>query len=465
MKTSYRLRLLLLAAVVALALAPALSTAKAQDKVKILWFVGIGSGTNEQQIAAEKEVVADFNASQDKIELEINIAPTFETATDTMSTLIAAGTPPDIVGPVGVGGSHQYADQWVDLKPFLDKTNYDLSGLDPALLDLYATANGGYSAIPFGVFPSLLIYNRDLFDEAGLKYPPQAFGDKYEMPDGTMVDWNYDTLAVIAKLLTVDANGKTPADADFDPSKTTQFGLTQGYERIRLLLTQLQPEVFYDVSTKKVNAPASWEKGVQWWYDRVWVDHSMPTDSYTNSELFGSGNPFNSGNVAMVISPLWYTCCISGSVGKFEWDMAVVPQSFDGEYHVAMDADTFRMTKGSAHPDEAFTVLTYILNDAVPKLGPTYGAFPALTKYQQSWIDSKAAQYDWDVKWQVAIDSLSKVIPSDMHHESFLPNWSKVYDREFALQTLLLGETGKDIDVKAEFAKFIADVQAITEEK
>ncbi|MBX3080601.1 MAG: extracellular solute-binding protein [Anaerolineae bacterium] len=465
MKTSYRLRLLLLALVAALALAPAMNAAKAQEKVKILWFVGIGSGTNEQQIAAEKEVVADFNASQDKIELEINIAPTFETATDTLSTLIAAGTPPDIVGPVGVGGSNQYADQWVDLKPFVEKAKYDLSGLDPALLDLYATANGGYSAIPFGVFPSVVYYSRDLFDEAGLKYPPQAFGDQYEMPDGTKVDWNYDTLATIAKMLTVDANGKTPADAAFDATQIKQFGLTQGYERIRLLWTQLSPAEFYNAETKKVNAPEGWEKGLQWWYDRVWVDHSMPTDSYAQSELFGSGNPFNSGNVAMVISPLWYTCCINDSIGKFEWDMAVVPQSFDGQYHVAMDADTFRMTKDSKHPDEAFTVLTYLLNDAVPKLAPTYGAFPALTKYQQPWIDSKAAQYNWNVKWQVAIDSLSKVIPANMHHESNLPNWSKVYDREFALQTMLLGETGKDMDVKAEFAKFIADVQAITEEK
>src|SRR5581483_11193680 len=100
---------------------------------------------------------------------------------------------PDIAGPVGVGGSNSLADQWMDLKPLIDKNKTDLTAFDPALLDLYKTLNGGYSAIPFAVYPTILYYNQDLFDEAGLKYPPTKFGDKYNL-DGKDVEWNYDTL-------------------------------------------------------------------------------------------------------------------------------------------------------------------------------------------------------------------------------------------------------------------------------
>ena len=56
--------------VLALLVAPA----AAQEKVQITWCIGLGTGTNEQQIADEEKVVADFNASQDKIELVLNIA-------------------------------------------------------------------------------------------------------------------------------------------------------------------------------------------------------------------------------------------------------------------------------------------------------------------------------------------------------------------------------------------------------
>jgi hypothetical protein len=48
--------------------------------VTITWFVGLGTGTNEQQIEVQNQVVADFNASQDAIELVINIAGSNQTA-------------------------------------------------------------------------------------------------------------------------------------------------------------------------------------------------------------------------------------------------------------------------------------------------------------------------------------------------------------------------------------------------
>jgi multiple sugar transport system substrate-binding protein len=444
------------------------STATAQEKTTITWFVGFGSGTNEQQIEAENQVVADFNASQDDIELVINIAPTFETAVDTFSTLNAAGTPPDIVGPIGVGGSNRY--EWLDLKPLIDSSGYDLSGFDPALLDLYATTNGGYSAIPFGVFPAVTYYSRDLFDEAGMNYPPQEFDAPYVMPDGTEVEWNYDTLKQVAMMLTVDANGNDATSADFDPENIVQFGLNFQFARIRLMWTDIQPEsTFYDWDTGTVTVPDSWRQATHWLWDGYWTSHFIPNTTYASSDAFNGGNQadpnvFQTGKLAMAITPLWYTCCIGASVGNFEWDMAVVPQSPDGEYHVAMDADTFRITTGSAHPEEAFTVLTYLLGEGVAALAPVYGAFPARAEYQQVWIDSKSAQYDWDVNWQVAVDSLAYANPSNAHHESNIPNWGQVYDREFALLTLLRSDAGADIDVDAELDTFQADVQAITEE-
>ncbi|HEX2619769.1 MAG TPA: hypothetical protein VHL11_06470, partial [Phototrophicaceae bacterium] len=433
--------------ILSLVLVLVISGISAQDKVTITWFVGLGTGTNDQQIEAENKVVEDFNASQDAIELVINIGASFETSRDTLSTLIAAGTPPDIVGPVGVGGSNAFADQWADLNPLVEKTGFDLSGFDPALLSLYQTADGQLLGIPFAVFPSVTYYNRGLFDEAGLSYPPQEFGAKYTMPDGTEVDWNYDTAAEIGKLLTVDANGNDATSPDFDPDNIVQFGLNFQWAALRLIWTDFQPAPLYDAATGKVALPEAWRTATHWFWDAMWTSHFIPTNTYGSSDLFGAGNVFQSGNLAMAITPLWYTCCLADSVGNFEWDFATVPMSPDGEYHVATDADTFRLTKGSAHPDEAFTVLSYLLTTGVETLAPTYGAFPAQPDYQQAWIDSKDAQYDWGVNWQVAVDSLAYNNPSELHHEANFPNWQKGYDRTATLLTLLTGDTGATVDV------------------
>ena len=84
--------------------------------------------------------------------------------------------------------------------------------------------------LPFAVFPSAMFYNKALFDEAGLNYPPGAYGEKYVMPDGSEVDWSWDTVAEVAKLLTVDVNGKNATEADFDKTQIVQYGFTWQFE-------------------------------------------------------------------------------------------------------------------------------------------------------------------------------------------------------------------------------------------
>jgi len=437
---------------------------RAQSKTIVTWFVGLGTGGQAEQIEVQNQVVADFNASHDDILLVLNIVP-YASGRDTLSTLIAAGTSPDIVGPVGVGGSHAFTDQWADLTGLVESSGYDLSVFDPALLDLYRTADGQLVGIPFAVFPSMTYYNRGLFDEAGLNYPPQTFDTKYVMADGSEVDWNYDTIAALAKILTVDANGNDATSADFDPDSIVQFGFNFQWAELRLMWTDFQPEDWYDEATNKVTIPDSWRKGTQWIQDAVWKDHFFPTTTYNASELLASDNAFSSGKLAMAVTPLWYTCCLANSVGNFEWDLAVVPQSLDGKYHVATDADTFRLTKGSANPEAAFKVLSYLLDEAVPALAGAYGAYPARPSAQGPYIEGRKATFDWGINWDVPVASLAYNNPGNQHHESNLPNWQKVRDRTQAFSTLLFGDTGGDVDVNAELDTVLADVQAIVDEK
>jgi multiple sugar transport system substrate-binding protein len=438
--------------------------ARAQGKTVVTWFVGLGTGGNAEQIEAQTKVVADFNASHDDILLVINIVP-FASGRDTLSTLIAAGTSPDIVGPVGVGGSNAFNDQWADLTGLVESSGYDLSVFDPALLDLYRTADGELVGIPFAVFPSMTYYNRGLFDEAGLNYPPQTFDTQYEMPDGSKVDWNYETVAEIAKILTVDSAGNDATSADFDPKSIVQFGFNFQWAQLRLMWTHVQPEIWYDEASGKVTIPESWRTASQWIQDAVWKDHFFPSATYDASELLASGNAFSSGKLAMAVTPLWYTCCLASSVGNFEWDLAVVPQSLDGKQHVATDADTFRLTKGSANPEAAFTVLGYLLDEAVPALTAAYGAYPARPSAQGPYIEGRNATFDWGINWDVPVASLAFNNPSTQHHESNLPNWQKVSDRTQAFATLLFGDTGGDIDVNKELDTVEADVQAIVDEQ
>ena len=76
--------------------------AQAQDggePVVITWFIGLGAGGQPEHQAAQNAIVEQFNAEHDDIELEIIVAD-FDVSRDTLSTLIASGDAPDIIGPV-----------------------------------------------------------------------------------------------------------------------------------------------------------------------------------------------------------------------------------------------------------------------------------------------------------------------------------------------------------------------------
>ena len=47
--------------------------------------------------------------------------------------------------------------------------------------------------IPFALLPSFIYYNKALFDEAKLPYPPHKVGEKYNGKD-----WNLDTMVELA---------------------------------------------------------------------------------------------------------------------------------------------------------------------------------------------------------------------------------------------------------------------------
>ncbi|MDX2162605.1 MAG: extracellular solute-binding protein [bacterium] len=429
----------------------------AQDPVVVQWFVGLGTGTNEQQIAAQEAVVEAFNSSRSDIQIELILAASNQVAPDTLSTLIAGGTPPDIIGPVGFSGANLFSGQWLDLQPLVDAAGYDLSIYPESLVNLYRTSEG-LLGIPFAVFPSLMFYNADLFDEAELNYPPAEFGAPYVLPDGTEVEWNWDTVAEISRILTVDANGNDATMDGFDPAAIEQFGFIHQWGSMRADFSTFGGADFYDPETGTVTIPENWRENAQWTWNGLWQDHTIPSATYENSQLF-TPTPFASGRVAMARVPLWYTCCVGALTDR--WDLAVVP-SYNGEYYAPTDADTFRIHETTDTPAEAFEVLTYLQGEAAGPLLIAYGAFPALESLQEQANADRAAAFPSVENWDIINPSLAyAAVPN---HESDNPLFARTQQRFADFRTLLYGDTGATIDLEAELDRLEADLQAIIDE-
>jgi len=431
--------------------AEAAAPAASGDRVQVRWFVGLGTGTDPAQIEVQNKVVEEFNASQDKIELVLEVVP-YNAARDTLATQIASGNGPDIVGPVGWAGSNAFYGQWLDLSDLITASNYDTSQFSDELIQFYQTEEGQVG-LPFAVFPGAVYYQKAMFDEAGLNYPPATYGEKYVMPDGTEVDWSFETLTELARILTVDVNGNDATSPDFDKTQIVQYGYIPQYQHPTSVGTFWGAQKV-DQDGQAV-IPDAWKAAWKWWYDGMWGDQPfIPTDPVVQSPEFGAGNPFNSGKVAMGLTQLWYTCCIA-QAGE-SWDVAVQP-SYEGVVHGRVDADTYRILKGTKNPEEAFEVLTYLIGEGSPALLDTYGGMPARAEDSEAFFAKRAEQYPFVENWDVFVQGLA--YPDKPTAESYMPNFNEAFNRIGTFQTLVQTTEGLDIDQEIETMQ--TELQAI----
>ncbi|MEV7619359.1 extracellular solute-binding protein [Microbacterium sp. NPDC089321] len=111
-------------------------------------------------------VVADYNASQDSVRVEIDTS-----GVDVVSASFVRGNPPDVM----------LANYNYEIARFVQRCALtDLSDTDAAknvrddlqpLMEQYGSCEGRVSALPYSVMAASVIYNKQIFDEQGLEVP------------------------------------------------------------------------------------------------------------------------------------------------------------------------------------------------------------------------------------------------------------------------------------------------------
>ena len=440
--------------------APA-SEAPTFEPAALRWYCCLGTGEDPSQVPTEEQVAAGFADKYPGSSLKFEVV-TYDLARSTLSTQIAGSNAPDIVGPAGVGGIAAFKGQWLDLDPFITKYGYDTSQFDPSAVAFYRNDDEGQFGLPFAIYPSMLWYKNDHFTEAGLNPPPHKYGEKYKMPDGTEVEWNYDTIREIAKILTVDQNGRDATDPAFDPKKIVQYGFEPQRDDLRGLGAYWGAGNLTGPDGKTVVIPDAWKDAWKFFYDGMWTDHFIMTGPvYETDEFNGGGYAFFSGRVAMSENFLWTTYGVADAGD--DWDLGTIP-SHKGKTTSPLNADTFAVMKGSKSPDAAFHALTYLLGDASDTLLGLYGGMPARPDKQDAFFesldqakdDAGKVKFPQGVDWQVAKDSVEYA--DNPNFEAYMPKYNETLD--ILGKYLSKWTTTPGLNLDAEIEALRAEVQA-----
>jgi len=425
----------------------------------VRWFIGLGTGGQPQHVAAEQKIAADFNAAQKEIFLSVEIYDN-KVAANILKTQIAAGTAPDIIGPVGVEGLNLFRDQLLDLTSLVASQKYDTSKVDPALNDFWKLGeDNALVGLPFATYPSYLFYNKDLFDEAKLPYPPTKVGDKYQGKD-----WDMAAVRDLAMKLTVDKNGNDATSSSFDAANVVQWGFDMqwGDDSPLSESSLFGASSFVAADGKTAQIPEQVTTGEKWFNDGVWKDHFIPNAAQINSDLLDKGNEFESGNLAMDETHSWYTCCVNPAAPAKpkvkNFGFAIAP-SYNGKITAKLHADTFSLLKSSKHPELAFKAMAQLLGSA--DLLTIYGAFPADKSQQAAFFKSVDATFP-GVKLDWSAPQAMLAYPDVPNHQAFVPNYAKAKAAWQAFHNKWRTAAGVDID--AELATLKTTLQGIFDE-
>jgi multiple sugar transport system substrate-binding protein len=382
------------------------------QKAHIVWLEdshGWLVAADDYDHARAKGWVTGFNDTHDDIELELYTEHGGINMVDEWLSLheknVAISMPMPNIGLFHSSRDYAQWDVWLDMVPYLQ--GYDLSVFHPSALRDWQDKDGKQFGLPVTVYGPMLIYNRDLFDAAGIPYPPHRYGEPYADGD----EWNIEKMEEIAILLTLDANGRNPTHPDFNAQEIVQFGFTPQWLQLVDMVSLFGTDSVFDASGP-VSVPDSWREALHWYHAGMWEKHFIPTTEQAN-EL--GGNAFDSGRVAMAYSQTWYFCCIKSVL---YWDLAALP-SHNGRVTASVVSDGAGILEISPQPQAAVEALYYLAT--LPELDYRQG-FPALNTLQEARYAALEEQFPQGVDWQVAKDSL--IVPEFALHPFCAPRSS-----------------------------------------
>ncbi len=364
-----------------------------------------------------------FVAQHPNYDLKI-IGTSWDEYDDKVNLLIAGGDTPAVWGPFAKRGIEYHVLRGVvpDIMPYIEKENYDFSDFFDIKPD-GTTIRGGKYGIAAAAFPTLIVYNKQLFSDASVPVPPSDWNDK---------SWTWDDFVARAQKLT------KPAE---DPMNTV-WGFDSGWDR-RYCYLNFGVDIFrpedYDTWEPKTTTATTpeFKWTLQMQHDFIWKYkfEPSPEQSSAYAAVVPQGSFFSS-KAAMSNGVSWTVASLKDV--EFEYALAPYPVNQYGGYRGLMYLNPWSMLKVK-NQDAAWELLKFTvsvegmekaveLSAAGRDNGFCQGGIPVRKSVAPKQLDAMAAHLGKDV-------SLVQPFFEAMSHTHIFPAatpaWAEMWDVAF----------------------------------
>lgn len=301
-----------------------------------------------EEVAPYKKAIQNFEAKYTNVKVELqHIAADYDTK---LTTMVAGNDVPDIAMMESGTIAFPMAEQgkFYNLQEFLN-TDADISPDTLVPNITYSLEPGNVIGIGPGPESFGLFYNEDIFKEAGIEPPPSNVADA----------WTWDEFVEVAKKLTVDTNGKTAADPDFDPKKIKQYGVnlsTWWGVYSNFIYSNGGDFISADGKTFALNQPEAVE-ALQKIADLMNVYHVSPSPVQSKN-IPATNVALQTKKVAMTVDGQWASAGLAQS--KFNFNVGVMPVMKEPVTTVV--CGMFSIFKSTKHPQETWELLKALLD-------------------------------------------------------------------------------------------------------
>ena len=268
--------------------APAEVPGTEPENVTITYCNFNSSGGNEETL---QKMVDAFQEEYPYITVEVETIGYNDYFTQ-MQTRVAGGTAPDCY-ELNIENFAAYANKGL----LAEISGVDVSGLNETALNAF-NVKGVQYGLPESFSNVVLIYNKDLFDQAGVAYPT--------------ADWTQDDLQAAAEAIRALGDDI--------------FGIWQPitYNEFFKVAAQYGGALLNEDKTEfTINSPEN-IRAAQALVDRVLVSNVQPNTAQQGG--MGDWDMFMSGRLGMIPTGIWAFQTFTENCG-FDWDIAVEPGS------------------------------------------------------------------------------------------------------------------------------------------
>lgn len=284
-----------------------------------------------------RQVIDEWVKTQPDLEFEGQFVPQDDYWTK-VQTMVASGAPPD-AGIADYGRLVSYAANGtlLPISEYLKAANFPLDQMFPGATAQYrwtkgefdsGNASGEYYGIPSDGQSQIFVYNKKMFDEAGVAYPTD--------------DWTWDDMLAAAKTITKpDAN-------KWGIAGISNYILLKGNYVFAAGGAIHTPDF-----SKSMLADPGTVEAYKWNWDLIFTHKVAPPPGSLTST-----NPFMTGQVAMYIEGVWWIPDFVAGIKDFEWDVAMFPKHpGTGKRTTTVESDGWWIYKGAKEPEAAYKLI------------------------------------------------------------------------------------------------------------